>query len=73
MKRQLRVLIVEDDDDDCRLVLLELTRGEYDVEHLRVQTADAMRAALASEPWDLILSDYSLPKFSALAAMRSSR
>ncbi|MEO5656688.1 MAG: diguanylate cyclase, partial [Nitrospiria bacterium] len=64
----LRVLIVEDSEDDAALLLRELRRGGYDVESERVDTAPAMRAAL-SRPWDLIVSDYTLPHFNGLAAL----
>lgn len=69
MKTPLRVLIVEDSADDEELLLLELRRGPYQIVHRTVQTEPEMRAALA-EPWDLILSDYCLPDFSGLAALR---
>ncbi len=63
------VLIVEDDDGDAILLLRELRRGGYDVKYERVQTRDAMTAALASKPWDLVLSDFSMPHFSAPEAL----
>ncbi|MGE0546303.1 MAG: response regulator [Kofleriaceae bacterium] len=68
MKRSLSVLIAEDNDDDCELLLLELNRN-YDVRHRRVQTEAEMRKALATEGWDVVLSDYSMPQFSAPAAL----
>lgn len=70
MKRPLRVLLVEDSDDDAELTRRELERSESGVSIGRVETADAFRAALAAEPWDLVLSDYSLPQFSAPEAIR---
>lgn len=63
----LRVLIVEDNPDDCALIVRLLTRA-YVVTHLRVETADAFLVAL-KEPWDLIIADYSLPRFDAPAAL----
>lgn len=68
MSERLRVLIVEDSEDDADLVLREISRS-FEVVHLRVETAEAMREALAQHPWDVILSDYSMPEFSALAAL----
>ena len=65
----LRVLIVEDSADDAVLVERELRRGGYDVTAERVETAEAMCAALDLVPWDIILSDYALPNFSAPAAL----
>jgi PAS domain S-box-containing protein len=69
-RKKLRVLLVEDSDDDEFLLLRELGAGGYDVSHQRVQTADAMRAAIAEGSWDIVLSDYSLPQFNALGALR---
>jgi PAS domain S-box/uncharacterized domain HDIG len=69
MERPLRVLIIEDSEEDAHLLLRELRRG-YEVEFERVETAGAMRAMLSEKEWDLILSDYSMPKFSAPKALK---
>jgi signal transduction histidine kinase len=66
--RPLRVLLVEDSEDDAALVLRELGRAHYVVEWQRVDTPEAMRAALDGRTWDLILSDYHMPRFDALQA-----
>jgi PAS domain S-box-containing protein len=66
----LRVLIVEDSPDDAELLLRELRRGGYDPTHLRVDTREAMRAALGEQTWDLIISDYSMPHFDGFAALK---
>ena len=63
--RTLRVLHVEDNPDDAELVVRELRRGGYDPLCQRVETPEDMSAALASQAWDVILSDHSLPAFSA--------
>src|ERR1700719_3411183 len=73
MRPQLRVLIVEDCEDDALLVVRELQQGDWEVTHERVETPDAMRAALASHPWDLIIADYSMPEFSGPAALIMAR
>jgi len=65
MGRALNVLLVEDSDDDAELVLRELQRGGFDLVCERVQTREAMSATLPKLRWDVIVSDYSLPKFSA--------
>jgi signal transduction histidine kinase len=69
MKKPLRVLMVEDSSDDAELILRELRRSGYEVSHLRVETAEAMRAALTEREWEVVLSDYTMPKFSATAAL----
>ena len=65
----LRVLLVEDSATDAKLVVRELQRGGIVVEFERVETAEAMRAALGARPGDIVLSDWSMPRFSALAAL----
>jgi two-component system, cell cycle sensor histidine kinase and response regulator CckA len=73
MKMPLRVLFVEDSDEDSRLVLRELTKGGYDVTAVRVETADALRDALSGPPWDAVICDYTLPSFDALEALRMTQ
>src|SRR5271157_1839024 len=69
MSNQIRILIVEDSEDDEKLLLRELHRGGYEVTSKRVETASAMTDALDREEWDFIISDYSLPQFSGLKAL----
>jgi len=76
MATSLHVLIVEDSAEDAQLVLRELQRGGYKVEHERVETRAAMQEALSRSLWDLVLCDYTLPQFSAmdaLATLKASR
>src|SRR6267142_2183960 len=68
--RPLRVLIVEDVENDAALVLRELARGAYDVTHLRVDTADALREALRTRKWDIVVTDFSLPAFTAMDVLK---
>jgi signal transduction histidine kinase len=63
------MLIVEDSEADAALLLRELRRSGYDPAHEQVDTAAAMKAALDAETWDLVVSDYSMPSFSAPAAL----
>lgn len=69
----LRVLIVEDSDNDVSLVLRELRQGGYTVEHKVVDTAADMRTALDALEWDIVLSDFSLPAFSGMEALEIVR
>ena len=69
MGKPLRVLIIEDSEDDTLLLLRELKHGGYEVEFERVETAEEMQLALDQKSWDLILSDYSLPTFNAPQAL----
>jgi two-component system cell cycle sensor histidine kinase/response regulator CckA len=67
--KPLRLLLVEDTEDDTLLILRELRRCGYVPEWERVQDASTMRKALAGGTWDLILSDWSMPQFTALDAI----
>ncbi|NBV21869.1 MAG: PAS domain S-box protein [Proteobacteria bacterium] len=70
MKQPLRVLVVEDSEFDAKMLVRLLDRGGYATSYERVQTADAMAAALANKQWDLVLSDYNLPGFNATLALQ---
>ena len=67
MSVPLRVLIVEDNSDDMELLLAELRRAGYAPEWVRVETEEAFLLELAKAP-DIVLSDYSMPRFSGLRA-----
>ncbi|MGL5194462.1 MAG: response regulator, partial [Chroococcales cyanobacterium] len=69
MGRSLRVLMVEDSEDDALLLLRELKRGGYDLTVERVDNPESMKDALERENWELILADYALPQFSAPEAL----
>src|SRR5918998_1428851 len=74
-RTRLRVLIVEDSEDDALLLLRELRLGGYEPASAeRVDTPEAMRWALAEgEPWDVVLSDWRMPRFSATEALAMLR
>lgn len=72
-RRPLKALIIEDYEDDVVLVVRELRRGGFDVRFERVEDPAAMRAALANGPWDIVISDYSMPHFSGLDALKILR
>ncbi len=69
----LRVLIVEDSEDDAMLLVHRLRHGGYEMMFERVDTAEAMNAALADKAWDIVISDYVMPHFSGLEALRLLR
>ena len=70
MSQKLSVLIVEDSESDASLLVRQLERaGGYEVYHERVETADGMRKALQQGSWDIVLSDYKMPQFSAPLAL----
>lgn len=69
MTKTLRVLNIEDKEQDAVLNLLHLARAGYELITDRVETAEAMKTALETQKWDVVLCDYSMPRFSALAAL----
>jgi DNA-binding NtrC family response regulator len=73
MKQLLRALVVEDSADDTRLLERELQRGGFAPACRRVDTAEGMAAALASETWDIVISDHTIPGFGSLEALRLLR
>ncbi len=70
MKTPINVLIIEDSADDYELLLIELRRGGYDPSSIRVESKESLNKALDDQSWDLILSDYSMPLFDGLAALK---
>jgi PAS domain S-box-containing protein/putative nucleotidyltransferase with HDIG domain len=70
MPSLLRVLIVDDSEDDAQLIIRKLRSGDYDPKWERVDTSESMKSALEQQEWDIILCDYKMPRFSASAAMK---
>ena len=71
MNRLLNILFLEDSEDDVLLIVRQLGRAGYTVEHRRVDQPGDFRKALDRGGWDLVISDYSLPGLDALAAIRT--
>jgi phosphoserine phosphatase RsbU/P len=69
-KKPIRVLVVEDSEFDARILVATLKQGGYEPDWKRVEKAGEMAKALEGESWDVILSDYNLPEFSAPDALR---
>ncbi len=70
MNTTLRVLLVEDSVSDAGLILRHLERAGYVPVRERVQTAAGMKAAMEKQKWDVVIADYNMPQFDALAALR---
>ena len=69
MSKPIRVLIIEDSENDALLLLRELRRSNYAPIHERVDTASGLSAALEKQ-WDIIISDFVMPQFSGLEALK---
>lgn len=68
-KPLLRVLIVEDSLIDAQALINLLRGGGWKVQSLRVETGEALQAALVGSVWDLVLCDHNLPTLSAPQAL----
>ena len=73
MSENLRLLIIEDSEDDAILISRELGAGGYEVEFERVDSPDALARACDQHKWDLIISDFSMPHFSGTDALKLVR
>ena len=73
MSVPIRVLLVEDSEDDVLILLRALRRGGYEPSHERVDTAAGMEAALDRREWDIVISDHSMPAFNSSAALAMLR
>jgi PAS domain S-box-containing protein len=65
----LRVLLIEDSEDDAKLIERTLRRGGFEPQIERVYTPHAMTRALDEGHWDIVISDYMMPSFSVPAAL----
>ena len=73
MGTPLRLLMIEDSEDDAALLVRELRRGDYDVQFERVDESSALESAFQKQSWDLIISDFSMPHFSGTEALKLLR
>ena len=69
----LRLLVIEDSEDDAALLLREVRKGGYEVTHERIDSPSALAAALDQPSWDLIVSDFAMPHFSGIDALATVR
>lgn len=74
VSRPLRVLIIEDSEDDALLLVRKLGHeGGYNPSYTRADTLEGFKKALTEPEWDIIISDHSMPHFSALHALQTLR
>lgn len=75
MNMPLRVLLVEDSEDDASLLIHELKQADYNLTVKRVDTPAGMSKALVNQGWDIVVCDDHMPKFGvpeAFALLRKS-
>jgi len=72
-EKPIRVLLVEDSEDDALLLIAALQQGGFTPYTRRVETEAALRDALSADTWDIVIVDYVLPRFDGIAAIRIVR
>ncbi|MGD8673566.1 MAG: EAL domain-containing protein [Thiogranum sp.] len=73
MGTPLRLLMVEDSDDDAQLLLVKVRRAGYEPDYVRVDNEPDLREALRDPSWQIVISDYAMPGFSGLKALQILR
>jgi response regulator RpfG family c-di-GMP phosphodiesterase len=67
--QSLRVLMVDDSEDDVFLIIRQLKKEGFNPLYERVENATAMKKALKKKQWDVILCDYQMPDFNVPSAL----
>jgi signal transduction histidine kinase len=70
LSQPLRVLLIEDSEDDADLLKLALHRGGYEIDCQCIHTPEDMQAALQQREWDIVISDYVMPRFNGIEALK---
>ncbi|MDD5190343.1 MAG: ATP-binding protein [Dehalococcoidales bacterium] len=73
MVKPLKVLIIDDSENDTILLMRELQRAGFTPEYKRVDTASSLTHALDEQPWEIIISDFVMPQFTGLDALKLIR
>ena len=70
MSKLLRALIVEDSENDARLLVRQLEQGGYEPLFARVETRETMHHQLTLKNWDIVFADFTMPQFNAFEALK---
>ena len=73
MSQPVTLLVVEDSPDDAKLTIRALKNGGFDPTYRLVQQAAELEEALKSEHWDAVISDYMMPAFTGIDALKMCR
>lgn len=73
MPESLRVLLVEDSENDALLIIRQLSKGGYDTDYTRVFNQHDLDNELRSQHWDIVISDHNMPNFSSDLALSTVR
>jgi len=69
MNSKIKILIIEDNEDDALLEVCALNNEGFDVDYKRVDTLEDLIIALEDKTWDVIISDYNMPLFNGIEAL----
>lgn len=67
--KPIKILLVEDSEDDSLIIIRHIQRGNFNVDFLRVDDAHDMKRALENKSWDICITDHNLPCFNSRAAL----
>src|SRR4029079_4971770 len=73
VSKAIKVLVVEDSDDDAKLAMRMLRQGGFEPTWRRVQEAEALKAAMREGRWEAVLPAFRLPGFSGVDALKLFR
>ncbi len=73
MRKTVKILVVEDSEDDAKLAIRALRQGGFNPTYLRVENVESLRNAFEQERWDAVLSDFRLPGFTGVDALKVFR
>jgi PAS domain S-box-containing protein len=73
MRKAIKILVVEDSEDDAKLAMRILRQGGFIPTYRRVENAETLRTAFEQERWDAVLSDFRLPGFTGVEALEVFR
>jgi C4-dicarboxylate-specific signal transduction histidine kinase len=71
--KSIRILFIEDSEDDALLILRDLKKAGLSCSYILVQTSEEMVNSLNNQQFDIVISDYNLPEFNGLSALRLLR
>ncbi len=73
MEKKLKIIVVEDSENDTVLEIRLIEQAGYKVKYVRVETKEDLEAALKADEWDVVLSDFTMPHFSGAEALKVVR
>jgi DNA-binding NtrC family response regulator len=73
VRTAVKILVIEDSEDDARLAMRMLRKGGFLPAYRRVDNVEALKTAFEQDRWDAVLSDFRMPGFSGMDALEVFR